>query len=114
MEINGQMTIFDFLDENPELDVLPELQEIIKRVKSKFGLNMTAVYDGALRRICYRCTVNTQNGKTDIDIHDSEYTSIDRKGQRFVSVGISYKTSGMGAPCDSLKEIFGILERRLL
>ena len=114
MNIDGQMTIFDFIEPEYDLNELPELYEISRRIKRKFGLDMTAVYDGALRRICYRCTVNTQNGKTDIDIHDSEYTSIDRKGQRFVSVGISYKTSGMGAPCDSLKEIFGILERRLL
>ena len=54
MNIDGQMTIFDFIEPEDDLNELPELYEISRRVKRKFGLDMTAVYDGALRRICYR------------------------------------------------------------
>lgn len=111
MNIDGQMNIYDFLDpENLSEDNLPKLEEAARKITEKFQIDLKPVFDGYTKRIEYRGKVKTKDGKATIVIHEGFYTS---NGKRFIGVDIDWSMSGIGRPCDNLKEILKIFERYL-
>lgn len=97
MEIPGQISIFEYLEETGRL--LPPVEEIVNKVSDLFGLSFepSTFLDkpSFIHRFkgCKKC---------EVEIHDSVYTG---SGKRFVSVNFSDRTSGFGAPCDSEDEV---------
>lgn len=102
MSIEGQMTIFDFLQ--PESD-LPELEEIIQLVKDKYNLafnKKTDIFRNA-KHEWYYCK---KNG-IEITLENGKFWD----SRRYVSVDINYHDGGSAWPCEDLTEIYSQVEK---
>lgn len=107
MDIDGQMTIFDYLNPTEEgTEELPALHEIVKKVNERFGINLASEFSSVFRMVIYKSYIKTRWGKTYVSVKDSEYTCEGREGKRFVGVYFNWGVSGSGYPCNTLEEVF--------
>ena len=95
--MEGQLSIFDFLDDDPaemSLDDLPE-EEMVKIVGNSIGVNFTYRDDFWGYEAKYK--------KLKFELHYSNYRLSDNTA-RFISAGYNYSKGGAGSPCDSIQE----------
>lgn len=105
-ECDGQMTIFDVLAPPSELDLLTE-EEMVKIVIDRTGIPFVyQAFDNPWTD--YQGEWIAKVKKCKFSIHYSTYSNTD---QRFISVGYEFKTSGGGAPRDTIDEAVKYLLR---
>lgn len=104
-DLEGQMTIFDFLPAPSDLDELPE-EEMVRIVGERTGLKFQL---RDLKTEFYQ--YETKIGKAKITVNYSNYFSEVCNGKRFISVGYMNGTGGAGAPCDSVDDAVEIIKR---
>lgn len=92
-----QMTIWDYFRELESLDNLPE-NEMVHRIEGKTGLRFSFKENVKWSELNY---YEAKDKGVEYLLHYDTYmnTSV-----RFIAVGWNYKTSGGGAPCDSVDE----------
>ena len=114
MEIDGQMTIFDYLKpvDDSDINKLPELNEIARILNEKYGFRLNKRFDNFFKKDKYECKLNTSEGKADFEIWEGCFNFGEH--ERFVSVDIEWRLGGIGAPCINMREIFGVIERNVL
>lgn len=104
-DLEGQMTIFDFLPAPSDLDDLPE-EEMVRIVGERTGLKFQLL---KLHNDFYQ--YEAKIGKAKITINYSRYFPKIYHGKRFISVSYMNGTGGGGAPCDTLDEAVEMLKR---
>jgi hypothetical protein len=101
--MDGQMTIWDFMTEQP-LESIPE-EEMVRQIGSALGVNF--VYDPHFGN--YRAKVGKSTLRVEYDHYDGCFDDALFIGCDFDS-GPPH-SSGAGAPCDSIREAIKWFEK---
>ena len=99
--MDGQLSIFDIMpkedDVDRDLETLPE-DEMITLIKTHTGLPFEVDNIQIDKNTLYSC----KRKGLKFSVHYSRFTI--EPYSKFISCGYSYKTGGVGAPCDSLEK----------
>ena len=107
-----QLSIFDFLPSEEDLDTLDEYG-MIRRVEEGTGLKFTEdktapswlgsrYFAAKVKKVEFECYYST---------YFPEVTWRKNKTLRFISCGWASKTSGQGSPCDTVEEAIDFFKR---
>lgn len=102
--IPGQMSIFDFIQEEP-LETIPE-EEMVKRIGSALGVSFKKHdFFGD-----WRATV----GQSTLTLEYDRYQTEDEHGKRFIGCGVDDRKNHCGAcaPIDNIKDAIRWFEGR--
>ena len=110
MEMDGQMSIFEFLQQESDFSSMPE-SEVMDAISQRIGVRL--LWDKHLEK--YSAMV----GKTKISsemgtyscTHEGSETII--AGHKFIGAGWQRSTEGGGRPCDSIDEAVEYFERAI-
>lgn len=112
----NQMTIFDYLEEEPAPDFKTMTDEAIAEyIGQKLGVRFqwSQIFEEYTAKVpgSYRGKrVNMM-----LSVHTSTYNLKDdaKNGQHFISCDISYNGGGAGSPCDSLEEAVRFFRKQI-
>ena len=106
--MDGQMTIFDFIQPRSQLDAMTD-EELRAEVSRLTGLDFKP--EPKYAQIFHHTYYTAKRGKAVYDLHFSNYR-IDNHA-RFISVGYSIKNAGGGSPCDSMDEAVSAIKKSM-
>ena len=93
--VNEQLSIFDYIEsEHPDIHDINE-EDMVEIIWREIGVSFT--YDTRLGEWF------TRIGKLKLTLEYSHYNLLDNH-DLFISCGYSYRTSGGGRPCDTIRE----------
>ena len=104
-----QMTIFDYLS---ELDSIPE-EEMVRQVGEAVGMVFKRVQADWFEESVGGGWYEARKSKH--EKYELNYdTYLDGTNRRFIGAGWQYKTSGGGAPCDTIQEAIDYIKRGMV
>jgi hypothetical protein len=107
MNIDGQMTIYDFI--YPP-DDLPDLEEAVNLVAKKYGIKFKKIHNKSDAPEDDLVYYTGKYRNLIIELDDNTYWD---SGKRFIGLDINYSKGGCGLPCDSMEEIFEHIDRNI-